>query len=232
MIGPPPSRPMVDNLGIGVILVPAGAEYRAVQRAMDKVQDGPRVMAIPAGPQGLRRFLQTWEDRHLLESDGVLLMGLGGSLSSELEVGDSRVVEQVFEAGSAQVYGCDRNLTAQLSERLGVATGVGVSCDRVITTAVEKRQLCEHYGAHIVDMESATLLKELPHSKIVIVRVISDSSHHDLPDISDAIKPDGSIKLFAMALSFFSHPVAALRLIRGALTGLQCVETTILTFFK
>ena len=224
------SRPMLENLGIRVILVPAGAEYQAVQRAMKQVQAGPQVVAIPAGPQGVTRFLQTWEEQDLL--GGVLLMGLGGSLSPELDVGDAVLIEKVFEAGSSQVYECDHTLTAQISEQLGIVIGVGVSCDRVITTAVEKHQLHKHYGAEVVDMEGAALLKGLPNGKIVILRVISDNCHHDLPDISNAIGPDGSIKPIYLALSFLRRPMAALRLIRGSLKGLKCMESIIHNFCR
>ena len=185
-----------------VILVPAGAESRAVKRALKIVQDAPKVIEIPAGPQAVKKFLQTWDDLQVFQSGGVLLMGLGGSLTSDFGLGDGVLVERVFEAGGSQVYECDRTLTTHLSEQLGLPIGVGVTCDRVITTATEKSALRDRYGADVVEMEAAAILRELPDCKIAILRVISDDCHHDLPDIAGAIRPDGSISVCLMALSF------------------------------
>ncbi|MGF1523831.1 MAG: hypothetical protein ACFBSF_16055 [Leptolyngbyaceae cyanobacterium] len=209
---------------VKVILVPAGAESRAVKRALKKVPEPPQVIEIPAGPQAVKRFLQTWDKSEVLQSGGILLMGLGGNLTPDYEVGDGVLVERIFEAGSSQAYACDRALITQLSKQLGIPVGVGVTCDRVITTAVAKRKLHDRYGADVVDMEAAALLKELPDCKIAILRVISDDCHHDLPDISSAIGSDGSIRLVPIILSFLKRPFAALRLIRGSLEGLKMLK--------
>ncbi|MEM9002488.1 MAG: hypothetical protein AAGE59_03060 [Cyanobacteria bacterium P01_F01_bin.86] len=210
--------------GISVILVPVGAESRAVKQALKTVQNAPQVVEIPAGPQAVTRFLQTWDHPQIFQSGGVLLLGLGGSLSPALGIGDGVLVEQILAADSAETYACDRTLTAELAAQLGMPTAVGVTCDRVITTAVEKRALRDRYGADVVDMEAAAILRELPDCRMTILRVISDDCHHDLPDIAGAIGVDGSIKVLPMALSFLKHPVAALRLIRSALRGLKCLE--------
>lgn len=218
----------MDN-EIQLILVPAGAEYRAVKRGLGQCRNVPPVVAIPAGPQPVRQFLAAflsqWQDRSRLQT-GVLLVGLGGSLAPEYEVGDGVLIEQVwngFEPGS-EMYQCDRGLTAQLVEQLEVSTGVGVTCDRVITSAAEKRQLRDRYGADVVDMEAAALLKAMPDSKIAILRIISDDCYHDLPDFSNVIDAQGAIAPVPLALSFLSRPIAALRLIRGALKGLRSLE--------
>lgn len=216
---------------IRLILVPAGAEHRAVRRGLNG--GGPRVVAIPAGPRAVKHFLDTWADRWLLHSGGVLLVGLGGSLCADYRVGEGVLIEQVWngaEPERAGVYGCDRTLTAQIATQLGLKTAVGVSCDRVITTTVQKRDLCDRYGATVVDMEAAALLQA--HCKIAILRVISDDAHHDLPDLSAAIGADGMLKPLPVALSFLQQPVAALRLIRGALTGLKSLETLISLLFS
>jgi hypothetical protein len=59
---------MPNALEIGVILVPAGAEYQAVSRAMKSIKDGPPVVPILAGPQGATRFLQTWEEHDISDN--------------------------------------------------------------------------------------------------------------------------------------------------------------------
>ena len=213
------------NAVIQVILVPAGVESRAVKRALKQVPNRPQVVEIPAGPQAVKRFLKTWEEPQLFQSGGIVLMGLGGSLSPEFDVGDGVLVERVFEANSSAVYKCDRTLTAQIATQLGIPMGVGVTCDRVITTAAEKRQLRDRFGANVVDMEGAALLKELPKCKIAILRIISDDCHHDLPDIANAIGANGSIQVIPLTLGLLRHPFAALRLIYGSLKGLKTLET-------
>ncbi|MEO0457166.1 MAG: hypothetical protein AAF152_11395 [Cyanobacteria bacterium P01_A01_bin.114] len=228
------------NPEIQIILVPAGVEYRAVKRAVSRVQGAPQVVAIPAGPRAVKRFLETWKDRALLWSGGVLVVGLGGSLSSEYGVGDGVLLERVWngfeksegEDGEQDVYECDRTLTTQIAERLAIATGTGVTCDRVITTVDQKRELCDRYGADIVDMEGAALLKVLPNAKVAILRVVSDDCHHDLPDISNAISSDGSIKPLPIAFHLSRRPTAAIRLIRGSLKGLKSLETLIAALFE
>ncbi|MBE9078784.1 hypothetical protein IQ241_16015 [Romeria aff. gracilis LEGE 07310] len=214
---------------IQTILVPAGAEYRAVKRALGQSGKGPKVVAIPAGPQPVRQFLEAWEDRSQLQGN-LLLIGLGGSLFPEYGAGDGVLIEQVwngYESGNSEIHECDRALTTQLAEQLGITTGVGVTCDRVITTAAEKRELRDRYGADVVDMEAAALLQALPHRRIAILRIISDDCHHDLPNISNAIGANGAIAPVPLGLSFLSHPVAAIRLIRGSLKGLKSLETVV-----
>ena len=210
---------------IQVILVPAGAESRAVNRALKQIQNRPRVVTIPAGPQAVERFLQAWPDPQLFSSGGLLLIGLGGSLSPQFDVGDGILVEQIVEADSSTIYQCDRSLTAQLAKQLGIPIGTGVTCDRVITTAAAKRQLRDRHNADVVDMEGTALLKELPDCPIAVLRIISDNCRDDLPDISGAIGADGSIQVSSLTANLLRRPLAAIRLIRGSLKGLKTLET-------
>lgn len=224
------------DAAIQVILVPAGSEYQAVQRAMNQIQQGPQVIPIPAGPQAVQQFLTHPKNRDLLESKGVLLMGLGGSLVPNYGIGDGVLIDIVWDGidqESGKAYRCDQTITHWLAQRLPtVSRGSGVTCDRVVTTVTEKRQLRDRYKADVIDMESAILLQELPNCRLAILRVISDDCHHDLPHISNVIEPDGGIKPIPMMLSFLQRPLAALRLIRGALKGLKTLESLALTSFR
>ncbi|MEM9089394.1 MAG: hypothetical protein AAGC93_11700 [Cyanobacteria bacterium P01_F01_bin.53] len=221
---------------IRIVLVPAGAEYSAVKRGLRRVQNRPRVVAIPAGPSGLRDFLKTWQEQSPTEDGGedagILLMGLGGSLCAHYGVGDSVVVSQVwngFEDSQETFLQCDPKLSKFLATQLEVEKGIGVTCDRVITQVEEKKKLCDRYNAQVVDMESFTLLQALRNyqsrHRVAILRIISDSCHHNLPDISKAIGPDGSLNIMVILLNFSKQPVAALRLIQGSLKGLKALET-------
>ncbi len=219
---------------IQTIFVPAGAEYRAVKGAMKKAlskdRSNPRLVPIPAGPQAVRTFLSNWKDFSQLEG-GVLLMGLGGSLSSDYAVGEGVMIEQIwrgFEGSGTNVAAADEALTRQIAQRLGLSMGVGVTCDRVITTVREKQQLGDRYGGQVVDMEGFSLLEELsrlaPKCSVAMLRVISDGCDRDLPDISNAIRSDGSLSPWAIARSFATQPIAARRLVSGSLKGLKALN--------
>ncbi len=222
-------------MAIQVILVPAGAEYQAVMRGLKAVPHAPPVVAVPAGPAAFRAFLESWAGRSRFANQAILLIGLGGSLSPQHSVGDGLLLEQVWDAaegGGAKGYQCDRTLTGELAQRLGVPVGTGVMCDRVITTVTEKRQLGDRYQADVVDMESAVLLEALPQAKVAILRVISDDCSHDLPDIAGAIGPDGSLHADLLARSFLKRPIAALKFISGSLQAVKTLEQLTLTLFN
>lgn len=211
---------------VQAILVPAGAEYQAVVRGLKAVRQAPQVIPVPAGPAAFRVFLESWADRSRLQDQGILLIGLGGSLSPQHRVGDGLLLEQVWDAGGdcSQSYPCDRILIQSLAQRLGVPVGTGVTCDRVITTVTEKRELGDRYQAAVVDMESAVLLEIMPQAKIAILRIISDDCSHNLPDIGGAIGPEGNLRPGVLALSFLKKPRAAAIFIRGSLQGLKTLE--------
>ncbi len=215
---------------IHTVLVPAGAEYKAVKRGLSRIQNAPQLVAIPAGPQGLKTFLCDWQVPDLRD-EGLLLMGLGGSLSTEREVGKAIALQKVWNAASEEVFACDAEMTEQIARQLKIKTGTGVSCDRVITSALEKEQLGDRHAADVVDMESAVLLESLPNA-VAIVRVISDDCRGDLPDIGNAIAPDGSIRIRQMTLAFASKPQAAIRLIKGSLIGLKELERLSYALFR
>lgn len=229
-------RPMPNaGVDIQIVLVPAGVEYQAVRRALKRIPNRPRIVAIPAGPQAVQRFLSNWAERPALVNAGILLVGLGGGLSPDYGIGDSVILQTLWDdtqPAQSKPSPCDRTLTTQLSKRLRLPLGVAVSCDRIVTKAAEKCQLRDRYGADVVEMEGAALLAALPDSQIAILRVISDDCDHDLPDISDAIGPDGSIQSIRLALSFLKHPVAAMRLIRGSLKGLKALEHQVRLLFQ
>lgn len=218
---PPSDSYPPDSL---IIIVPAGAESRAVKRAVKNRPTAPRLLEIPAGPQAVEAWLHNWREPQLFQHQQVLVVGLAGGLSPDLPVGDGVLIERCFEASSCQGYECDRAFTQHLSQQLDLSTGTGVTCDRVITTVAEKRRLGDRYQADIVDMESAVFLKALPTATIAILRVISDDCDYDLPDIGDAIRPDGTVNPLILTTGFLRNPIAALKFIRNSLRGLKSLE--------
>jgi hypothetical protein len=57
-----------------------------------------------------------------------------------------------------------------------------------------------------------------------MIRVVSDDCFHDLPDLSAAFSPEGSLKPLPLAIGMARQPLAASRLIRGSLKGLSRLE--------
>ncbi|MGB3496148.1 MAG: hypothetical protein WBA57_25695 [Elainellaceae cyanobacterium] len=223
------------------ILVPQGAEYQAVLRGLKRVfpkgdfsptlasTPRPVVLPIPIGDQPVRRSLSHLYST-LHSSSGLLLIGLGGSLTPDFQVGDVALLESAIatcQPDWAELT-CDRGLIDELQVRLGQSGRrvKGVTCDRLVSIAAEKRQLAEKYGASVVEMEGYGVLEYAQENEIAcaIVRVISDDCHHDLPDANGTISPEGTLRSLPLAWSMVRQPIAALRLIRGSLQALQMLE--------
>lgn len=192
-----------------VILVPQGAEYQAVSKGANA---SIRVIAIPAG-QAVADFLDCTV---IPEHSALLVMGLCGSLSSQIGIGDLALYRSCVNFSGEEKF-CDRILTKQLQSHFGVSCMRGLNSDRVICSATEKRQFGEKYQADVVDMEGWAIAKRF---SVAMLRVVSDDLEFDLPDLSDAIV-DGKIQGMRMAKAMVKRPIAASRLIRGSLTGLK-----------
>ncbi|WP_299412898.1 hypothetical protein [Acaryochloris sp. IP29b_bin.148] len=225
---------------IDLVFVPQGAEHRAVYKGLQAAGvKSATVVPIPVGPQGVTQFLQQWlQQSHGQNSPKALLMGLGGSLTDRLSVGDV-VFYQTCVDGTEVLdvpISCDSQISLSLSQRLAgtVIPVTGVSCDRIIHTAANKRQLAQTHQADVVDMEGFTLLSGLESTAISIgiIRVISDDVHHDLPDLNAAISANGKLQPLPLALGMLRQPLPALRLIRGSLRGLKQLENVTAQLFQ
>jgi hypothetical protein len=224
-----------------IIFVPQGAEYNAVCRGLRRATDSAaNAIAIPMGMKSLTTYL------HKLQDDGVfknhpqvrvLLMGLCGGLSPNYPVGKVVLYQSCVYQGN--LHECDRTFTTQLHSALSTQHSAlnlvkGVTSDRIICSAAEKRQLAETLGVDVVDMEGFAAL-EFFHRlgvSVAILRVVSDDCHHDIPDISSAINSDGSLKALPLALTLLRQPIAAIRLIRGSLQGLKVLEEVTARLFS
>lgn len=194
---------------VSVILVPQGAEYRAVCQGANAAI---KVVAIPAG-QAVADFL---DSTLIPEHSALLVMGLCGSLSSQIRIGKIALYQSCVNLAGEEKL-CDRSLTQRLQNHLGVACVRGLVSDRVICSAEEKRSLGEKYQADVVDMEGWAIAKRF---SVAMLRVVSDDVQFDLPDLSDAIV-DGKIQGMRMAKAMVKKPISASRLIRGSLSGLK-----------
>lgn len=234
---------------IHAILVPQGAEYQAVCRGLK--QTSVPVFPVPVGAIPLKQSLETLKQNELwqtLEQRQVLLMGLCGSLSPQVQVSDvvlyqacvsvsSEMVQSIIRQPTLsldQVLHCDADLTAYLGQVLHLVPVKAITSDRVIHKASEKQILGTVFDAAAVDMEGAIVLESLRSAgiSVAMLRVVSDDCHHNLPNLNSAFREDGSLNAAALALSFLRDPIAAFHLIRGAMRGLQKIQLITATLFQ
>ncbi|MDZ8259498.1 phosphorylase [Nostoc sp. ChiQUE01b] len=216
---------MPNFLPINTILVPQGAEYKAVRRGLSGITTSiPTVVAIPVGMKPLLKYLQ--QGQFLTPKSRVLIMGICGSLSDRYTVGDVVLYQDCIYQGKQQE--CDRTFTAQLHSSISkkVSLVKSLTSDRVIWSAPEKRRLGETLAADVVDMEGFTALEFFNAAEISVamLRVVSDDCQHNIPNLTPAINSDGSLNPFILAIAMLRQPFAATRLIRGSLTALKVLE--------
>ncbi|WP_322710446.1 phosphorylase [Nostoc sp. ChiSLP03a] len=215
---------MPNFLPINTILVPRGAEYKAVCRGLSGITASiPTVLAIPVGMKPLLKYLQQGQ---FLAPSRVLIMGICGSLSDRYTVGDLVLYQNCIYQGKQQE--CDRTFTAQLHSYISEKSLLvkSLTSDRVIWSASEKRHLGKTLAADVVDMEGFTALEFFNSAgmSVAMLRVVSDDCQHNIPDLTPAINSDGSLNPFPLAIAMLRQPFAATRLIRGSLTALKVLE--------
>ncbi|HIK07521.1 MAG TPA: phosphorylase [Trichormus sp. M33_DOE_039] len=215
------------------ILVPQGAESAAVCRGLKRLTGKqPIVKPIPVGIHAVREYLQQWSQTKDFEKEvkpGILVLGLCGSLTQQHKVGDIVLYQDcVYQQ---QIRECSHTLNSYIQSKFNhqqsrVSVAKSLTSDRVICSATEKRYLGETMGVNVVDMEGFAVL-EFFHKiavEVAMLRVVSDDCDNDIPDITAAIKPDGSLKPLSLAVRFVRQPIAANHLIRGSLQGLKVLE--------
>jgi nucleoside phosphorylase len=223
---------MFDQSTMPIIIVPQGAEYKAVCRGLNSKQN---VIAIPVGGQAAITYLRTcqdklWNDRQTK----VLVMGLCGSLRDRFQVGDVVLYDEcVYET---KVQQCSQSFTAELYTHLQdkVSLVKGLTSDSVVCSAKEKLHLGEISKADVVDMEGFATLEFFQQAgvEVAMLRVVSDDSQHDIPNLTSAINSDGSLQPLPLAMSMIRQPIAATRLIRGSLGALKVLEEVTAFLFK
>jgi hypothetical protein len=209
-----------------LILVPQGAEYQAVRRGLSSVSSSlPQVLTIPMGIAPVQQYLQVhFNLLAQFRENFILMMGLCGSLSGKYQVGDIVLYQNCLYQGNLQ--DCNHDFTANIYTRLGdhVSLVRGLTSDRIVCTAAEKHHLHQQYGADVVDMEAYPFLeffRQFPDKQVAILRVVSDDSNHDIPNITSAISENGSLRPFPLAWELIRQPQSARRLITGSLKGLK-----------
>lgn len=211
---------------IDTIIVPQGAEYRAVKQGLNKLKiQQPSIVSIPIGTNQIietlnnQKFWQTQPKR-------VLMMGLCGSLSSQYNVGDVVLYQNCFNLNQEKILiepKLDR-LILQKLDRVSLVSGL--TSDRIITTITEKQQLARSFSASVIDMESFAYLQLLQQKAIAltILRVVSDDVKHDLPNLESTINELGAIQPIAMTKAMLKQPITSLKFIKNSLQSLQKLQ--------
>ena len=220
------------NNSLDRILVVQGAEYRAVQQGIKKTNVSaksvniPKIIPIPIGEKNAEKI---WENQQFFgdsKPQKVLIMGLCGSLSTQHSVGDIVLYQACIKNNLSLTT--DEALTASIKQRLNsnIPLVTALTSDRVIHSTAEKQSLAKTCTATVVDMEGFAYLQTLQSQgvSVAMLRVVSDDINFDLPNLNHAINQDGQLQAIPMMISMLRQPIAAIRLIKGSLKGLQVLK--------
>ena len=215
-----------------LILAPQGAEYQAVVGAIKNIPHPPVILAIPVGNLAVTKYLQDWRQNNPdFSPTGVILMGLGGSLSAEFGLGQAVLLESCLNYQNNQAdqeKQSDRALTDWVQQKLGqnIRRVQGLTSDRVITDASEKKELGKSFNRQVVEMEGWAVLDFFSELGIpaTIIRVISDEVEQSLPDLSKIYDAQGKLNAIALGLALGKKPIAGFKLIVGSLTSLKILS--------
>jgi nucleoside phosphorylase len=154
-------------------------------------------------------------------------MGLGGALADGLQVGDAVLMQECGERSAAPAVRwlpCHRELNAAVSRAVPVARPARlITSAAVVCSRREKLELHRRTGADVVDMEGFIAMEMLSAAghRLAILRVVSDDSRHDLPDLSAVVSASGSLRTGPLALALLRRPLGAVRLILGSMRALR-----------
>lgn len=217
---------------IDTIIVPQGAEYRAVKQGLNKLKiQQPSIVSIPIGT---KQITETLEEQNFWQSppSQVLMMGLCGSLSSLYAIGDVVLYQNCFNLNQEKIL-IEPKLNRLICQKLNnVSLVSGLTSERIIATITEKQQLAQ-FVAGVVDMESFAYLQFLQQEAIAtsILRVVSDDLKHDLPNLESTIDESGNIKAVAMTKAMLKQPIISLKFIRNSLQSLQQLQQVTTNLF-
>jgi adenosylhomocysteine nucleosidase len=200
-----------------LLFVATPGEQRAVQGASGAVQ----VVCTGVGPanaaRAARRALTALppDCRPL-----VAVFGIGGALSPSLAVGDAVLGVHTRLVEGDTLPGCPATL-ARAADRLTAAgftvhQGDHLTTPYVVCQAAEKRRLHAQTTALVVDMESHAIARAAQRSELplLLLRIISDDSHQDLPNLNAGLDPNYALRPLGMTATLLSHPLAAARFLR------------------
>ncbi|HKP84775.1 MAG TPA: hypothetical protein VJZ26_01685 [Blastocatellia bacterium] len=159
-------------------------------------QRGLALIETGEGPRNASRALRSRLERG--SARAVINIGLAGSLSPLLRVGDVVIAREV--RGENESFDASRSPLFQIAERMEIARpGIAITVDEIVCEAKSKRRLAASLDAGEVgwvDMESAAIASVCRDLNVpfLIARAISDALDEDLPlDFNRCRNPDGRV---------------------------------------
>ena len=227
------------DLAIDVIIVPQGPECRAVRQGLKKSTIKPRIIAIPIGTNQIEKTLsgqEFWQSN----PKRVLMLGLCGSLSSSLSVGDLALYESCYQQENRNYIEINSELNSSISHRLNtqerqgnIILVAGLTSQKVVTRVATKRHLCETFSAQVIDMESFQYITHLKQreTELSILRIVSDDLKFDLPNLEQAISIDGNLKPLTLIKEMSRAPYSSIKFVTGSLRALKKLRKTVELIF-
>ncbi|MBV8580672.1 MAG: hypothetical protein JOZ86_08540 [Candidatus Eremiobacteraeota bacterium] len=213
------------------IVVPRGAEARAVRRAVPSaIEVLPGAASAASLPAALRQAQDDRGPRHpeLVEGppENIVAVGLCGALRGP-RAGAMVIYAHVVDEKHDTML--DPALVRALAAALpGAAIVRACTTDHVVTTVAERTALAARFDADVVDMEGTHLAAALAARGVryAMVRVVSDDATRDLPPIDDAIGPNGNLRPLQLTWAMLRTPVAAVAFIRDVQSVLRTLGET------
>lgn len=200
-----------------LVVVPQGAEYRAVRRRLQPFN----VMIVPLRAGAAAATTPALFTALRAAPAMVLVLGVCGGLHPHDQAGEV-VVYTTCRDEAGRTYPLDNGLSAKLDP--GWRRVRAITTGKALSQAQKKHALATRCGVEVVDMEGVPLLKVLEGIPVVMVRVISDGGDRDLPDLSQAFDSEGNLRPWALTTAMLRNPLAAARLIQGSLKALKVLE--------
>ena len=156
----------------------------------------PKAIIVAAGMGSARVSLAVQATLAAAPVTTLISTGLAGSCTASLRPGDVAEPGRIMDANTGE-----RWLADALPETVLVTTDA-------IAGIREKCRLAEAYGAHLVDMEAATVARlAAGHGlRFRAIKAISDGHDFELPALSRFTGRQGSFRTGAFALHVALHP--------------------------
>lgn len=216
-----PAGPKASIMRIDAIVVPRGAEARAVERGWEG--PAPRLLRVPAGRTAGPATASALDDGPRLET--ALVLGLCGALDPALQVSEPVVYADIVD--SAQLLALDAEMSQTCAAALDCPLVRAANVDTVVGDVAAKSALRSSTGASVIDMEAAALARVLRQRGIhvAMVRIVSDSATNELPDLSGIYDADGALRPWPLLLAFARAPGRSMRFIADARASLAALRS-------
>ncbi len=203
-----------------LILVCDGDEFKAVNKGFVNKNNNINIQPLPIGIEPVNKLFNNKK----YSGEKILLIGLGGSLSSDYKVGDILIYESCgyFLKGKFIQKNCDRSLNNVLKSKFNTPLVKGLTTDKLIASPQDKSQLNQESNCTVVDMESYAVMNHF--ESVAVVRIISDNFDEFLPDLNSAITLEKKLDKLKMTIAFIKEPLKAIKLIKNALISLNKLE--------